>query len=296
MADVVDPINTAVPEKDLLADDFGSLKLQKGDFSHYGKVSENPKTAAIVMAGGSGLRFGMSGNKLLVEVEGKPILTWSMLALDSVADIGFIVVVCSNELISDFNKLAIKPYNFITPIKYAPAGLSRQESAFNGLELVPEEYEFILTHDGARPLLSPSTVLHMLSELKGNPECEGTVVGHPSIDTLKIVEDNIIVGTPDRDMFWIVQTPQVFRSGFYRRAHGNAMSDGFVASDDACLVERMGGQVRVVEGKRTNIKFTFPEDLDLIHSALVAQNKRREEGLEYEKKVNITSNGDGLIG
>ena len=296
MAEVSDPINTAVAEEDLLADDFGSLRLQKGDFSHYGKVGKNPKTAAIVMAGGTGSRFGISGNKLLVEVEGKSILTWSMLALDAVCDIGVIVGVCPNELVGDFHKFAIKPFDFATPIKFAPAGISRQESAFNGLELVPEEYEFIITHDGARPLISPPTVLHLLSELKGNPECEGAVIGHPSIDTLKIVEDRIIVGTPDRNMFWTVQTPQVFRSGFYRRAHGNAMSDGFVASDDACLVERMGGQVLVVEGKRTNIKLTVPEDLELIQSALAAQNKRREAGLEYEKNEEKQNDKDELIG
>ena len=282
MAGARDPINAAIPEKDVLADDFGSLRLRQGDFSHKGKVGKNPQTAAIVLAGGTGSRFGISGNKLLVECEGKSILTWSMLALDAVADIGFIVVVCPNEYVGDFQKFAIKPFDFVTPIKFASAGFSRQESAFNGLELVPEEYEYIITHDGARPLVSPTTILHLISKLKASTECEGAVVGHPSIDTLKIVEDNKIVGTPDRNLFWTVQTPQVFRSGFYRRAHGNAMADGFVATDDACLVERMGGHVLVVENKRPNIKLTVPEDLELIHSALESQNKRFQAGLDYE--------------
>ena len=68
------------------------------------------------------------------------------------------------------------------------------------------------------------------------------------------------MGTPDRRVFWNAQTPQVFRTGIYRRAHAAALSDGFVGTDDSSLIERLGGTVRVVEGRRDNIKLTVPED------------------------------------
>ena len=78
----------------------------------------------------------------------------------------------------------------------------------------------------------------------------------------------MIVGTPDRTVFWNAQTPQVFRTGIYRRAQASALSDGFVGTDDSSLIERLGGTVMVVEGKRDNIKLTVPEDYTLLASAV----------------------------
>ena len=150
----------------------------------------------------------------------------------------------------------------------APAGKLRQESAFLGLEAVPDDYEFVVLHDGARPLITPELILHTINTVKGNLDADGAVVAHPAIDTLKIVEDGVIAGTPDRRVFWNAQTPQVFRSGIYRRAHMSALSDGFVGTDDSSLIERLGGRVLVVEGKRDNIKLTVPEDLTLLASAV----------------------------
>ena len=78
----------------------------------------------------------------------------------------------------------------------------------------------------------------------------------------------VVVGTPDRSVFWNAQTPQVFRAGIYRRAHASALSDGFVGTDDSSLIERLGGKVLIVEGKRDNIKLTVPEDYVLLASAV----------------------------
>ncbi|WP_165063001.1 MULTISPECIES: 2-C-methyl-D-erythritol 4-phosphate cytidylyltransferase [unclassified Adlercreutzia] len=235
-----------------------------------GKLDKNPKTAAIVLAGGTGDRFGREGGKQLVEIAGKPILTWSAEAFDAVGDIGLIVIVCPEERTEEYLKRAIDPFPFVTPIVMAPAGQIRQESAFKGLEKVPDDFEFVVLHDGARPLISPDMVLHTINTVKGNIDVDGAVVAHPSIDTLKIVEDGVIVGTPDRTVFWNAQTPQVFRTGIYRRAQVSAMSDGFVGTDDSSLIERLGGTVMVVEGKRDNIKLTVPEDYMLLVSAVRA--------------------------
>lgn len=233
-----------------------------------GKVDKNPKTAAIILAGGTGERFGKEGGKQLVEIGGKPILTWSVEAFDAVGDIGLIVIVCPAERQGEYLSKAVDPFSFATPIVVAAAGSTRQESAFSGLELVPEEFEYVVMHDGARPLISADLIAHTIATLKGNIDADGAVVAHPAIDTLKVVENGVIVGTPDRSVFWNAQTPQVFRAGIYRRAHASAFSDGFVGTDDSSLIERLGGRVLVVEGKRDNIKLTVPEDYLMLVAAV----------------------------
>ena len=233
-----------------------------------GVVDKNPKTAAIILAGGSGERFGHEGGKQLVEIAGKPILTRSAEVFDAVGDVGLIVIVCPEERMSEYLSKAIDPFPFVTPIVMAPAGSIRQESAFSGLELVPEEFEYVVMHDGARPLISADLIAHTIATLKGNIDADGAVVAHPAIDTLKVVENGVIVGTPDRSVFWNAQTPQVFRAGIYRRAHASALSDGFVGTDDSSLIERLGGRVLVVEGKRDNIKLTVPEDYLMLVAAV----------------------------
>lgn len=233
-----------------------------------GKVDKNPKTAAIILAGGTGERFGREGGKQLVEIGGKPILTWSVEAFDAVGDIGLIVIVCPAERQGEYLSKAVDPFSFATPIVVAAAGSTRQESAFSGLELVPEEFEYVVMHDGARPLISADLIAHTIATLKGNIDADGAVVAHPAIDTLKVVENGVIVGTPDRSVFWNAQTPQVFRAGIYHRAHASALSDGFVGTDDSSLIERLGGRVLVVEGKRDNIKLTVPEDYLMLVAAV----------------------------
>ena len=228
-----------------------------------GKVDKNPKTAAIILAGGTGERFGKEGGKQLVEIGGKPILTWSVEAFDAVGDIGLIVIVCPAERQGEYLSKAVDPFSFATPIVVAAAGSTRQESAFSGLE-----FEYVVMHDGARPLISADLIAHTIATLKGNIDADGAVVAHPAIDTLKVVENGVIVGTPDRSVFWNAQTPQVFRAGIYRRAHASALSDGFVGTDDSSWIERLGGRVLVVEGKRDNIKLTVPEDYLMLVAAV----------------------------
>lgn len=262
---------------DLITQLVGSVTEQ--DNSEYvGCVGKNPSAAAVVLAGGSGERFGEQGGKQLIEIAGKPLLSWSIETLDAVPDIGLIVVVCPAARRNEYYQVAIEPYDFVTPIVVADAGDSRQESAFSGLECVPDSYEFTVIHDGARPLITPHLVTHALNTIKGNIDADGVIVATPAIDTLKMVEDGVVVGTPDRRVFWNAQTPQIFRTGMYRRAHASALYDGFSGTDDSSLIERLGGRVMVVEGKRDNIKLTVPEDYLLLAAAIAAM--KNEEGRE----------------
>ena len=268
----IDPISTtsALRAPELLLEHTDFDALSESFVGLEGQVDEHPKTAAIVLAGGSGERFGRSDGKQLVKIAGKPVLTWSCEAFDAVGDVGLIVVVCPEDRAQEYLEKAIDPFPFVTPIVIAHSGSIRQESAFSGLEQVPDEFEFVVLHDGARPLISPDLIAHTINILKGNVDADGAVVAHPSIDTLKVVENGVIVGTPDRTVFWNAQTPQVFRAGIYRRAHASALADGFVGTDDSSLIERLGGTVLVVEGKRDNIKLTVPEDYMMLAAAVHA--------------------------
>ena len=278
MTKTIDPIySPSVLREPLFAMDDIDMDALARSTTLQGQVAKNPKTAAVILAGGSGERFGKEGGKQLVEIAGKPILTWSAEAFDAVADIGLIVVVCPEERHDEYLRRAIDPFPFVTPVVMAPSGPTRQESAFSGMEYVPDEYEYVVLHDGARPLVSPDLIAHTINTLKGNFDADGAVVAHPAIDTLKVVEDGVIVGTPDRSVFWNAQTPQVFRTGIYRRAHASALSDGFVGTDDSSLIERLGGRVLVVEGKRDNIKLTVPEDYLMMVAAVAAHLREREE-------------------
>ncbi|NTU88971.1 MAG: 2-C-methyl-D-erythritol 4-phosphate cytidylyltransferase [Actinobacteria bacterium] len=242
-----------------------------------GEVSAKPQTAAVILAGGSGERFGYSAGKQLFEVLGRPVVTWSAEAFDAVPDVGLIVIVCPEDQIREFCEKALDPYPFVTPIVMVPAGTIRQESAYNGINAVDEKYEFIAIHDGARPLITPSLIIHATNMIKGNLDADGAVVGHPAIDTLKVVgNDGTVVGTPDRSMFWVAQTPQIFRADIIRKAHSAAMSDGFVGTDDSSLVERLGGKIFLVNGPRDNIKLTVPEDRGPIEAALKVRLRHRD--------------------
>lgn len=271
MPKIIDPIHEAavLVEPDFVMDELDFDALGNAGTRFEGKLDKKPQTAAVILAGGSGERFGKEGGKQLVEIAGKPVLTWSVEAFDAVGDVGLIVVVCPADRADEYRETAIEPYSFVTPIEFAPAGSIRQESAFSGMEKVGDEFEYVVLHDGARPMITPDLVLHAINTVKGNFDADGAVVGHPTVDTLKVVEDGVIMGTPDRSVFWNAQTPQIFRTGIYRRAHASALSDGFVGTDDASLIERLGGKILMVEGKRDNIKLTVPEDYEILASAVL---------------------------
>ncbi len=277
---LIDPVYTpqAVQKAMELFEDIHFDALQAEERLQ-GVVDKGAKTAAIILAGGTGERFGREGGKQLVEIAGKPVLTRSAEVMDSVGDIGLIVIVCPEDRTQEYLVRAIDPFPFATPIVLAPAGDIRQESAFSGLEMVPDDFEYVLLHDGARPLITKELVQHAIATLKGNIDADGVVVGTPSVDTLKVVENGVIAGTPDRSVFWNAQTPQVFRTGIYRRAHASALSDGFVGTDDSSLIERLGGRMLMVEGKRDNIKITVPEDYLIVSAALRAAYEQQREGL-----------------
>lgn len=225
-------------------------------------------TAAVVVAGGTGERFGRVGGKQLAEVCGLSVLAWSLRALDASARFGLIVLVCPAERFAEYEDAAVKPAGLASPVLLAPSGPTRQESVLSGLAALPEQIAVVAVHDGARPLVTPATVSAALDALEES-EVAGVVVAHPSVDTVKLVEDDgAIAETPARDRVWLAQTPQVFVRTALEAAYREAVAEGFLGTDDSSLVEYAGGRVVVVEGPRDNIKVTVDGDLDYVAAVL----------------------------
>lgn len=138
-------------------------------------------------------------------------------------------------------------------------GATRQQSAMRGLERLGGSCDLVILHDAARPLVSPALIDRCV---EAAAEKGAVVPGLPARDTIKEVSpDRWIRGTPERSSLWEIQTPQVFRREIIQQAHERAEREGISVTDDAMVVERAGVRVYVLEGERTNLKVTEPEDL-----------------------------------
>lgn len=225
-------------------------------------------TCAVIAAGGSGERFGDPRGKQFVDICGLPMVAWSLIAFDAAPSVGQIVVVCAEDKEREMLDATVLSISIATPVIFAAAGANRQASCRNGLSAVPPEFPLVAIHDGARPLITVEAIERVIAKVRGDLRLAGAVCGQPAIDTLKLVEDDTIISTPDRSVYWTAQTPQVFRTDVIRDAHERARADGFVGTDDASLVERLGGRVAVVASQRDNIKVTVPEDLRPVEAIL----------------------------
>lgn len=232
---------------------------------------------AIIVAGGTGERFGDSRGKQLARVAGSPILSHTLVAFDAARTIGHIVVVCHPDRVEEYARVAVEPISLETPITYAPGGDQRSDSVTRGLAAVPDRFEVCAVHDGARPLVTAQIVDAAVETLLlGGDDLDGVVVGHPAYDTLKEVREDIVTGSPDRSRFWVAQTPQVFRVSTLARAYSHASAAGTRVTDDAGAVEAGGGTIKMLEGPRSNIKVTVAEDVDIV-AALIAHRQRGQE-------------------
>jgi len=225
------------------------------------------RVAAIIVAGGSGERFGDARGKQLAKLAGRPVLAWSAEAFAAASGVGLVVLVAPPARAAEYREVVESATGQVVVL--APSGETRQDSVRAGLSAVPSEFEAVIVHDGARPLVTAALVSACVARLAAEPGVDGAVVGQPCVDTVKTVDpDGLITGTPDRSALWTVQTPQVFRTEALRAAHERAAREGYFATDDAALVEYIGGRVAIVEGPRSNIKVTLPDDLVLAEALL----------------------------
>jgi len=226
-----------------------------------GQVGER-RAAVVVAAGGAGRRMG-GVRKQYLELLGEPILVHSLRPFLAHPEIGWVVVAIPPEDVKD-------PPEWLTGldprIVVVAGGPERGDSVRLALEAVPEEAEVVLVHDAARPLVDRETIDRVLAAAFGGV---GAVAAVPLADTLKEVDAaGRITATPDRRRFWRAQTPQGFPRRLLLDAARRAAEEGYVATDDAALVEHYGGEVIVVEGSAENFKVTTPADLVVAESIL----------------------------
>jgi 2-C-methyl-D-erythritol 4-phosphate cytidylyltransferase len=213
---------------------------------------------SIVVAGGSGRRFGRL--KQFSELAGRPVLEWAVQACRP-CSAGVVLVLPATPAAE-----ALDSHGADTVV---PGGATRADSVRCGLAAVPAEAEVIVVHDAARPLASPALFAAVIAAVTDGG-ADGAVPGVPPSDTIKVVDESgRITDTLDRDRLVAVQTPQAFRAATLRRAHAEAAPAG--ATDDAMLVEGLGGTVLVVPGEPGNLKITDPDDLGAAQRLLGAR-------------------------
>lgn len=224
------------------------------------------KTHVIIPAAGAGTRFGADVPKPLLLLKGKEVIIYSLEMFDSCDLVDGVVVVAPALKVADFENV-IKKYVFKKPIKVVPGGKSRYESVSNGLKVLDPNIDFVLIHDGARPLVSREVIEQAI---KTCYTAKAVVVGVPLKPTIKRIDPlaKVIDTTLDRSILWEAQTPQVFAYELLTQAHRQGIGLDVEATDDAFLVERFGAKVKMIEGEYRNIKLTTPEDLKIAEALL----------------------------
>ena len=222
--------------------------------------------AGVIVAAGSGVRFGRE--KQFVKLCGLPLVSWSILAFDEARSVAQIVAVCPPGKRDKMIDEAIAPLSLNTPIAVVEGGATRQESSYLGIQAQDKTLPYCAIHDGARPLVTSATIENAIAYLRVDPDLAGTIAAHRATDTLKLVEKQTVLSTPDRSLYWVAQTPQVFRTKRILAYHQAAAAERYVGTDDACLAEHYGGKIRCVVSPRNNIKVTVPEDLSLAEAVL----------------------------
>lgn len=213
----------------------------------------------VIVAAGTGSRMKKDINKQFIKLKNKEIVAHTIEKFYNSENIDDMVVVIREDEEEYFNKNIKEKYGF-TNIKVAHGGNERQDSVFNGIKMLKKECDVVLIHDGARPFVTEDIIKRSIN--KAN-EHNAIVVGVKVKDTIKVVSDNgNIVDTPNRSYLWSVQTPQVFKYDIITKAYEDAYNNNYYGTDDAMLVERIGYNVKMIEGSYNNIKITTQEDLE----------------------------------
>jgi len=213
-------------------------------------------TYAIVPAGGLGARMGSRRPKQYLRLGRAPILVATLRAIGRARGLDGIVVAVPDAHVEATRRLLAR-LRVPKILDVVAGGVDRQESVWRALQRVPEDARWIVVHDAVRPFITGALVEQVrAAAAQGAATC-----GVPVRETVKRVRDGSIEATVERQGLWLTQTPQAFARDLLWEAHEKARRDGFVGTDDAVLVERLGMTVAMVPGLAQNLKITTPEDL-----------------------------------
>ncbi|MBI5709882.1 MAG: 2-C-methyl-D-erythritol 4-phosphate cytidylyltransferase [Candidatus Eisenbacteria bacterium] len=217
-------------------------------------------TAAILLCAGKGERLGAGVEKALAPLAGRPLFTWSLLALERCAAVdGIVVVGPVKKLREMLGACGLVPEKIVA---WSEGGRERQDSVARGLRATPPEFATVVVHDCARALVTPELVGRVVADALAHGAAIAAV---PLEDTLKRATLDRVEATVPRAGLWRAQTPQAFRRDWLEAAHAGARAK---ATDDAALVEALGHPVRITAGDALDFKITTSQDLALAQAWL----------------------------
>lgn len=220
---------------------------------------------AIVVAAGKSERMGTGTDKAFLNLGPRPVVAWSLLALERCADVDKIILVVRKDQINASKSLA-RMFGISKMFAIVPGGAKRQDSVMNGLKALDVDARFVVVHDGARPCVTSETISEVVKLARRSG---AAVVGRHIWDTVKYVEKGTTVTrTEDRAKLWAVQTPQAFDVRLLKRAYEAVVEQKREVTDDASAVELIGESVKIYETEKPNLKITTVEDLRMA-SAIV---------------------------
>lgn len=223
------------------------------------KKTFNMYISVVIVAAGKGARMNSDINKQYTKINGKPVIAHTIQKFEDCSFIDEIILVINRDDISFCNKNIIAAFSFNKVKTLVAGGDKRQVSVFNGLREVNGNCDIVLIHDGARPFVKEKCII---DSIYAASEFGASCVAVPVKDTIKKSHrQNFIKETLDRSGLWSIQTPQTFRYSLIMEAHKKASQQNFAATDDAILLERLGVDIKLVEGTYDNIKITTREDL-----------------------------------
>jgi 2-C-methyl-D-erythritol 4-phosphate cytidylyltransferase len=236
------------------------------------------RIAAIIPAAGLGTRMGADQPKQFLELDGLPLILFTLRRLAACPAItDFFIATRAEDVM--FLEDRVSKAGLGRPARVVHGGDTRQQSVANALAQVDPSTEIVLVHDAVRPFVTREQIERIIAEARARG---AVILGVPAIDTVKEVkraslpEDvALISGTIPRERIVLAQTPQAFSYALLRDAFRKAQQDDVSGSDEAVLVERLGHEVFVVLGSERNIKITRPADMDLARFYL--EQERHEE-------------------
>jgi 2-C-methyl-D-erythritol 4-phosphate cytidylyltransferase / 2-C-methyl-D-erythritol 2,4-cyclodiphosphate synthase len=241
------------------------------------------KTVAIIPAGGSGKRLGSDIAKQYLLLKSVPVLVYALNVFQKSDVINDIILVVPKDDLDSIRKQIIEKYGLTKVSTVVKGGSERQDSVRNGLEAITGPCDVVIVHDGVRPFVTEEMIARVI---KAAIDSGAASIGVPAKDTIKETADgNMVKTTLPRHNLWQTQTPQAFQYDLLCKAFAAAERDNYYGTDDASLVERIGGKVCMITGSYQNIKITTPEDLIMAESLII--EKRQEQnrcrsGLGYD--------------
>jgi len=235
------------------------------------------RVAALVLGAGRGERLGASVPKAFVPLCGRPLLVHALAALAAAVEIDFVMPVIARSELARLAALKPELASIAGLLPPAIGGAERQHSMMAGLAALPPDVTFVAVHDAARPLVARAAVGRVVDAAR---RTGAAILAVPVRDTIKRVRDGVIVETPNRLECYAAQTPQVFRVDVLREALAKAAAEGFVGTDDAEIVERIGVPITVVPGDASNLKITDQVDLAAAERWLRDRRRGASEGID----------------